>query len=296
MRVTLGGGAICAIPARCAVAAPGRKCGTAESNYRTLPLCRCLAAPSGVRVGRLQEGPSRMSDRISRKEIKHDKFVDEMATAYQVARKNVPVLLGVAIGALVLVALLIGGWFYMARQESAGQARLAEAIMILEAPLTQPGQPAGPGGSYATEEAKIAAAEPILREVSTEFEGRDAADVADLYLARLEVGRGELPAARARYENFVNEHPDHVLSQAARVSLYEIRIASGETEQALADLEKEVSDTEGSLPQDVALTLLARAYEAADQPEKAREAWQRVVNEFPDSPYTLEAQRKLARG
>ena len=39
-----------------------------------------------------------MSDRFSRKEIKHDKFVEEMETAYGVARRNAPAIFGVIAG------------------------------------------------------------------------------------------------------------------------------------------------------------------------------------------------------
>ncbi|HVR43920.1 MAG TPA: tetratricopeptide repeat protein [Thermoanaerobaculia bacterium] len=237
-----------------------------------------------------------MADRFSRKEIKHDKFVEEMETAYAVARRNAPIILWSIVGILVLIAAAVGYSLHQAQREKLAQERLAEAIRILEAPLAQEGETAPAAGTYRSEEEKLAQAEPILRDLVEEYAGRDAADVANLYLARIEVERGDLDSARARYEAFIDDHPDHVLGQGAKVSLSDLRIALGEAAAVAADLEQEIASRESSLPQDVALAVLARAYEAADQPAKAREAYQRIVNEFPDSPYTLEAQRKLFRG
>jgi tetratricopeptide (TPR) repeat protein len=237
-----------------------------------------------------------MADRFSRKEIKHDKFVEEMETAYAVARRNAPAVVWSIVAVLVLIAAIAAFMLWRSQQESAAQKRLGEAIQIVEAPLAAAGETAPAPGTYASEQEKVARAEPILREVIDKYGSSDAADVASLYLARIEIARGDTAAARAKLEAFVDEHSNHLLAQAARVSLVDLRLMAGESDQVIADLEKEIASTDGPLPQDVALTLLARAYEAAKQPQKARDAYQRIVNEYPDSPYTLEAQRKLFRG
>ncbi|MGH9458567.1 MAG: tetratricopeptide repeat protein [Thermoanaerobaculia bacterium] len=234
-----------------------------------------------------------MSDRLSRKEIKHDKFVEDVQSAYAVARRNVPILIGIVGGILLLIAVVAGVFLYQAHRERLAQQKLAEAIEILEAPVAPAGDADPAAGTYASEEEKLAKAQPILEEVAGEFSGRDAADVANLYLARLDVQQNRLDEARQKYTAFIDAHPEHVLAQAARVSLYELRLAAGEADQVIADLEAAAA-AEGNLPTDVALSLLARAYETANQPEKARETWQRIANEYPDSPYALEAQRKLA--
>lgn len=234
-----------------------------------------------------------MSDRLSRKEIKHDKFVDEMETAYEVARKNVRWIVAAVVGVVVLIVVIVGVSFWLASQERKAQLRLAEAIEILDTPV---GQPSPAGTSYQTEQEKVEKAEPILREVVEKYSGRDAADVAGLYLARLEAGRGEVEPAIEKVRKFVDSHPEHVLAQSARISLYDLRISKGESQEVIADLEKEISATDSPLPTDISLAILARAYEAGNQQEQSRQAWQRLLNEYPDSAYTLEAQRKLNQG
>ncbi|MCA1734293.1 MAG: tetratricopeptide repeat protein, partial [Acidobacteria bacterium] len=224
-----------------------------------------------------------MADRFSRKEIKHDKFVEEMETAYAVARRNAPAVVWSIVAVLVLIAAVAAFMLWRTRQENVAQKRLAEGIQVIEAPMAAPGETAPAPGTYGSEQEKIAKAEPIFRDVVDKYGSSDAADVASLYLAKIEVARGDTKSAREKLEAFVDEHEGHLLAMAARVSLIDLRLAEGEAQQVIADLEKEVASTEGALPQDVALTLLARAYEAAKQPQKARDAYQRIVNEYPDS-------------
>jgi TolA-binding protein len=40
------------------------------------------------------------------------------------------------------------------------------------------------------------------------------------------------------------------------------------------------------------LLLLAHAYDAQGNDAKSKEAYRRIITEFPDSPYALEAQRR----
>ncbi|MFN2239222.1 MAG: tol-pal system YbgF family protein [Thermoanaerobaculia bacterium] len=215
-----------------------------------------------------------------------------METAYEVARKNVRWIVAAVVGIVVLIGVIVGVSLWLASQERKAQLRLAEAIEILDTPLGQP----SPAGTYQTEQEKLDKAEPILREIVDEYSGRDASDVAGLYLARLEAGRGEVEPAIEKVRKFVDSHPEHVLAQSARISLYDLRLSKGESQEVIADLEKEISGTGSPLPTDISLAILARAYEAGNQPEQSRQAWQRLLNEYPDSAYTLEAQRKLNRG
>lgn len=234
-----------------------------------------------------------MSDRFSRKEIKHDKFVEEMETAYGVARRNAPAILGAIAGVLVLILAVAGIFLYLRVQERKAQVRLGEAIRIFEAPVAAAGETATAPGTYASEQEKLAKAEPIFREVATRFAGRDAADVATVYLARYDVAKGDLAAAEAKLSEFAEQHEDHILAGGALASLYELKLAQGKGAEVAQELEKATDDH--ALPEDVRLALLARAWEGSGNAAKAAEAWRRIANEHPDSPYTLEAQRALLR-
>ncbi|HVT43764.1 MAG TPA: tetratricopeptide repeat protein [Thermoanaerobaculia bacterium] len=232
-----------------------------------------------------------MAEKLIRKEIKHDKFVEDVNIAYGYLQKNRPVLFLAIAGVAALIAATWGVFAYREAQERKAQARLGEAITILGAPVSETPQGAGP--VYRTEEEKTTKAQPILEEVAKEYGGTDAADIAELFLARLAATRGDLETARPKLERFVREHGDHVLAGGAQLSLYEMDLASGRARDLITELERKLNDKSKILPNDALLALLARAYQAADDRVKAREAYQRLVNEYPDSPYAIDAQREL---
>lgn len=235
-------------------------------------------------------------DRVTRRKMKHDKFVEDVGSAYGYVRSHPrPVVWGVAV-ALVLAVLLAGFVIYQRTEESRAQQRLAEAIEIMDAPLESQAAPNTSGPKYKTEQEKLTKAQPIFQQVAKDYSRTDAADVAELYLARIAAERGDVAAARPKLEQFVREHPGHILAAAAKRSLYDMRLAAGEVKQVLADLEQELSDEKSLMPDDVVLALQAQALERNGEPVKAREKYQRIINEFPDSPYTIDAQRKLAQG
>lgn len=237
-----------------------------------------------------------MSARLNRREIKHDKFVDDMELAYGVAKKNVTRIVLAVAGVLVLAAAIYVFVVWQRKQEVKAQTQLAEAIRIWETPIGQP----GPGGKidFNTEQEKIAKAEPLFAKIVSDFGSRDAADVANLYLAQILGARGDVKGAEAKLDAFIKEHSDNLLAASARIGLYNIQIGSGKegASRAIKALEQELSSAKNPLPVDTVLALLAQAYEVLGDDAKARDAYQRIVNEFPDSPYTLEAQRKIFRG
>lgn len=233
-------------------------------------------------------------DRQTRQAIKHDKFLDELNQAYSFAAKNRKplILAAVVLAVLAVGAAVLAG--YARGQENEAQVLLAQGIEIVQA---APGEVVrATSTSYESQEAKDEAAEEIFRRVIDEYGSRDAADVASLYLASMEASRGEYDSARARFETFVDDHGDHLLAGSAEVSLLNMRLAAGETDAVITELQQRIDAETESLPRPVLLSLLAQAYEMKGEQDKATAAYQRIANEFPDSPYSLDAQRKLAQG
>ncbi len=150
--------------------------------------------------------------------------------------------------------------------------------------------------TYDTEEAREKAAESIFSNVIDEFGSRDAADVASLYLGQMEASRGDYDSARTRFEAFIDEHPEHLLAATAAFSLLNMQLAAGDAEAVIGELQQRIDAEKEMLPRPVLLAMLAQAYEMTGEQEKATQAYRRIANEYPDSPYSLDAQRKLAQG
>jgi tetratricopeptide (TPR) repeat protein len=232
-------------------------------------------------------------DRQQRRDLKRDRFVDEIGTLSSRARENQRLLLTVTVAVLAAALIGYGIYFYRSDREKKGQEALASAIETMNSPLIPPTGDVPPGAKYKTDEEKNAAAEVQFRKVLNTYGGTDAADVAGLYIASFDTTKGNFPEARKLLEKFVNEKPDHLLWGAARYSLYQLRIESGESQQVVNELNQEIARTDPVLPTDTLLALLAHAYDAQGKDDQTRQAYRRIVTEFPDSPYALEAQRRI---
>ncbi|HUO85474.1 MAG TPA: tetratricopeptide repeat protein [Thermoanaerobaculia bacterium] len=235
-------------------------------------------------------------DRETRRSIKHDKFIDEMQVAASFARRNQRLVIGGAIAILLIIGLVVGLFAWQRRNEEKAQVALADAIAAQESPLKSEGDSTIARARYETAEERASAAEAMFRQVVDQYGGSDAADVARLYLAQIEAGRGKYDLARALLEAFAREHSDHVLAAGARLSLIKITLAEGKPQEAITEIERQLGETEKPLPADVLLAALAQAYELNGEPQKARDVYQRLVTEFPESAYSFDAQRKLAQG
>ena len=236
-------------------------------------------------------------DRQHRRELKHDKFVDEIGMMSQRAKDNQRVLYSIGIAAVLLALVAYGIYFYRSNRERKAQDALAVAIETNDSPLVQPAQPQTPPNPLAkfkTAEERNVAAEKEFKKVKDSFGGTDAADVADLYLARIAGARGDVAGARKLLDEFIRQHPKNVLVGAARYSLYELRIENGEAQQVANELNQELARTENQvLPGDSMLVLLAHAYDAQGSADKSKDAYRRIVSQYPDSPFAIEAQRKV---
>lgn len=232
--------------------------------------------------------------REHRRELKHDKFVDEVGTWSSKARDNQRLLLLIAVAVVALAIAAYGTLLYRSSREQRAQEALSPAIETIDSPLMPPaGGQAAPGAKFKTEAERNAAAEKQFKDVQNKFGGTDAADVAKLYLARISVARGDVNTARRLLSDFIRDHPQHLLVGSARFSLYQLRIENGEAPQVVNELTAEIAKTDPVLPTDTLLVLLAHAYDTQGNLDKSKETYRRIITEFPDSPYALEAQRRV---
>jgi TolA-binding protein len=231
-------------------------------------------------------------DRQHRRDLKHDKFVDEIGILSGKAVQNQRLLTMIAAGAVAIALIAYGIYFYRSNREKQAQLALADAISTIESPLVSPDVP-NRDAKFKTDVERGAAAEKQFKEVATKYSGTDGGDVANLYLARLAAARRDVGSARKLLQSFVDEHSDHLLVGTARYSLYQIRVDNGEAAQVTTELNAELAKPEPVLPTDSLLVLLAHAYEVQGNEAKSRDTYRRIVTEFPDSPFALEAQRRI---
>ena len=208
---------------------------------------------------------------------------------------------GLIAGIAVLGIVLVGGyvWWRQSREAKATTA-LASALAIYQAPVVPLAAPA-PGsplpvaqpGTYATEQAKLDAALPKFVAAATQFPGTEAGAAARYHEAGILAALGRYAEAEQRYQEVVSSGKG-IYARTARLGLADAQVAQGKFDPAIKQYQDLTTDSASQLPLDGVLMQLGRAYAKAGKKDEAARAFNRVVEEFPQSLYAADARKELA--
>ncbi len=203
------------------------------------------------------------------------------------------------IAALVLLAAAVGYFVWRGRINAQSHERLADAMAIMDAPVvppappgTNPRQPPQPG-SYPSERARLEAALPKFNAVSEAYPSTAAGLAARYHAASALAALGRTAEAISKYDEVVQRAGDRIYGQTARLGKADTLALAGKYEEALAIYRDLAARTDGTLPVDAVLMQLGRTCVAAGKETEARQAFTRIVDEFPESTYLPDARREL---
>jgi TolA-binding protein len=203
-------------------------------------------------------------------------------------RETAALLIGV-----VALAVIAGGFFlWRERVDSHAHALLAEAMVVQDARVTPPGTPAA-SGTYPTERARLQAAVSKFKIAADAYPSTDAGTYARYMEAVDQVGLGNITAATAAYQEIVRRQGDGVYGQMARLGLAEVQALAGQYDQAINTFKEMAQRKDGPLPIDGILMQLGRAYRESGKRNEAQQTFNRIIQEFPESPFNQEAKREL---
>jgi TolA-binding protein len=237
-----------------------------------------------------------------RHKLKQNEFEKTVArTREVVAERQREITMTVVV--VVAVLLLVGGYFtYRTSRNNKATVLLASALAVAEAPVVAPPPPA-PGsappiqapGTYRTERDRSEAALPKLQTAADTYPGTEAGITARFRLAATLAELGRHAEAEQRYQEVVQKTSSRdIYHYTARLGVGEAQLAQGKAADAAATFQALATDTNSSLPVDGVLMQLGRAAQVAGKKDDATRAFNRVVEEFPQSLYAAEAREKLA--
>jgi len=221
-----------------------------------------------------------MARRITRKQLKKDdEFVSTMDT---LIRKFGDYWKQAAIGfgAILMIILL---WSVFGHWSSARQ--LKASVMLNAAVKTF--------GETQDHQANSEELRKNFEEIISAYGRTPQADMARLYLSRLDLDAGKTDEARKALVKIRQAHKGDTLGRIAALDLVHLQIASGQGTEVARELEKMVVGRDNTLPRDTALWELGQVYIAEQKPEQAREYLQKIVDDFSDSPYASKAKQTL---
>lgn len=205
-------------------------------------------------------------DRITRKELKTDKFALEVGQTVEFFAEHRRQLARYGTAVLAVLLLLLAVNWYRRHQRTVRQEALTAALQIYNAPVGQTGNPFLPG--YPSEEEKHKAAFKAFTELAERHSGSDENLVARYYLGAMAADRGDLSEAEKHFRQVAESRNANYASLAklALADIFRGQGKLGEGEKLLRSLMEKPTDF---VSKEHATLLLAELL-AGSRPEEAR--------------------------
>lgn len=233
-----------------------------------------------------------MGRRLTRRQIKKDEFITLMDRAVHWLTANWRQAV-IGLGGALLVGLSWWGFTMILGSRTAAATRaLDEAVQILDAPVG-PTAPADAKVRFASQTERQEAATKALAKVRR-YWFTPQARMARVFQARLAAEKGDVEGAIRELAGVASSRAADPAVRAATLDLIRLRLARGDVDGVIRDLEAMAAGKDKRLPRDMAMFELAKAYERAGKTAQAQDVLRKLVENFPDSPYKVEAQQKLS--
>ena len=226
--------------------------------------------------------------RITRKQLKRNELADTVGrTVDYVSHHRRGAVEAVA--AAVAVLLLAGGFFLFRawREKSAGR-ELSAALAILDSPLAGDPAAARAGQTFATAAERERAAAKHL-EAASRKGGTSAGRAAQVIIA----ARGEKFAQSTEAFTRAARDEQAEVAVAAEIDAARLLASQGKSTEAIDRLKRAIESPKSAAPKDALLFVLAETYEKAGSSGDAKATYQRLVNDYPNSPYRADARQKI---
>lgn len=198
---------------------------------------------------------------------------------------------------VVVIAGVIGvGYFaWHERVQAKAHELLAQAVAVQDArvgPPPAPGQPAS-GLYFPTERERAQAALTKFKVAADAYPSTDAGLYARYKQAATLMQLGDPKGAAESYRQVIDNAGSRIYGQTARLGLAEAQARAGQFDQAINAFKELAQRKDGPLPIDAILMQLGRTYLEAGKRADAQQTFNRLVEEYPESPFSGDARKEL---
>ena len=195
-----------------------------------------------------------------------------------------------AVGVVVIVAIAFFAW--RERVQSQAATLLAGAVAVKDARIGPPGT-AEQGLRFNNERERAQAALTKFKTAADAYPSTDAGLYARLEEAASYMTLGNPAQAATSYQQVIDKAGNSIYGQSARLGLAGAQAAQGQYDQAINAFKELAQRKDGPLPVDGILMQLGRTYLEAGKRADAQQTFNRLVEEFPESPFSGDARREL---
>lgn len=228
-----------------------------------------------------------MAKRITRKQLKRNELVETMGKTVDYVSHHRRGVTEAIVAAAVLVALVAAFFLFRAYQESQAGKELSAGLAALDAPLAGQLAAAGAPKTFPDEASRNKEAETHLRKAADH--GRTAAGrAAALVLA----ARTPSPGSGETFEKTAREAKAEIAA-SAELDAARLLASQGKKTEAIERLKRAIESSASPAPKDALLFALGEIYEDSGSAADARATFQKIVTDYPNSPYRNDARQKI---
>ena len=173
----------------------------------------------------------------TRHQLKTDRFTKATigaaeATAHWTVEHKAKLLVGIVIAA-VLVAAVVGGWYYLNQQDEKANLQFTRAVRTLETQIRAAGTPETPNfPSFASSEERGNAAKKQLQAVVDQYPHTHTADIARYLVGTTAVELGDKATAERQLKDVASSRNSD-LAALAKMALAEFYGNNNRTKEAV---------------------------------------------------------------
>ena len=233
----------------------------------------------------------------TRHQLKQDRFsratidVAEKTVSWSVEHQSKLITAGIVVA--VVIALGIGGWYYLNLQDQKASVGFSQAVRTLETPVRPPNMPADPANpSFASTRERAETARKQFQEIVDKYPHTHAADFAHYFLGMTSADLGDNTGAERELQAVASYH-NADLSSLAKFALASVYRNTNRDKQAI-DVYKQLSAKPTATVSKVTAEMeLADAYQSANQPMEAKRIYEQIKKDNPTSEAAQMASAKL---
>jgi len=198
-----------------------------------------------------------------------------------------------AVVAVLVIAGLIGGWYYLNQQDEKASLDLSVALRTMDTPLRAPGTPQQPDfPTYTSSKERAEAAKKQFQAIVDKYPHTRTADMAHYFLGVTAQTLSDKATAERNFKEVASAGNREVASVAkdALASLYG---QTNRTKEAATIYQELINKPTTAVSKVTAQLQLAELYQSSNQPLDAKRLYEQVKKENPGNEAGQLATQKL---
>ncbi len=234
----------------------------------------------------------------TRHQLKQDAFsrvtIDAAEKTAHWTAEHRSTLIFSAVAVAIVLAAVIGGWYYLSAQDEKASLELSQAVRTMDTPLRPEGTPAQPDvPSFTSAKERAQAATKQFQAIVDKYPHTRTADMAHYFLGVNAANLSDNAAAERNFKEVISSGNREVaaVAKSALASLY------GQTKrvkEAVTLCQELINKPTASVSKVAAQLQLAELYQGSNQPLDAKRIYEQIKKENPGAEAGQLATQKLS--